>query len=70
MSILQAAKLDTFHLRYQWLKRTLKERSADQTTIFPASWKVQEALAERFCQETRCVFRRNRVRHLCVPWVT
>ena len=49
----QAGSLDNISRRYAWLNRMLKTYDHDHAAIFPPHWRVNEQLANAFCQGTR-----------------
>ena len=49
----EAASLDNISRRYSWFKRMLKTYDDQHAVIFPASWRVDEMLANAFCEGTR-----------------
>ncbi|GBF60474.1 vacuolar protein sorting-associated protein [Trichophyton mentagrophytes] len=53
----EAGSLDNISRRYSWFKRMLKTYDEEHMTIFPASWKVNEVLANIFCEGTRDDFK-------------
>ncbi|KAK2747533.1 Vacuolar protein sorting-associated protein 53 [Myotisia sp. PD_48] len=53
----EAGSLDNISRRYSWFKRMLKTYDEDHVSIFPASWKVDEILANVFCEGTRDDFK-------------
>ncbi|THC93914.1 hypothetical protein EYZ11_006596 [Aspergillus tanneri] len=53
----EAGSLDNISRRYSWFKRILKIYDEDYAAIFPASWRVDEILANVFCEGTRDDFK-------------
>lgn len=53
----EAGSLDNISRRYSWFKRIMKIYDEDYAAIFPASWKVDEILANVFCEGTRDDFK-------------
>ncbi|EEQ33201.1 vacuolar protein sorting 53 [Microsporum canis CBS 113480] len=53
----EAGSLDNISRRYSWFKRMLKTYDEEHMMIFPASWKVNEVLANIFCEGTRDDFK-------------
>lgn len=49
----EAGSLDNISRRYSWFKRMLKTYDEEHSSIFPVSWKVDECLANVFCEGTR-----------------
>lgn len=49
----EAGSLDNISRRYSWFRRILKIYDEENATIFPASWRVNEILANVFCEGTR-----------------
>ena len=49
----EAGGLDNISRRYAWLRRILGVYDDDHGAIFPALWKVNEALCKAFCDTTR-----------------
>ena len=49
----EAGGLDNISRRYAWLRRILGVYDEDHAAIFPAHWKVNEALCNAFCDTTR-----------------
>lgn len=49
----EAGSLDNISRRYSWFRRILKIYDEEYAPIFPASWKVDEILANVFCEGTR-----------------
>ncbi|KAL5611653.1 hypothetical protein BROUX41_000766 [Berkeleyomyces rouxiae] len=52
----EAGSLDNIGRRYAWFKRMMKTHE-EHATIFPAHWRVGEALTTAFCEGTRDDFR-------------
>lgn len=53
----EAGSLDNISRRYSWFNRMLKTYDMEHATIFPAHWKVNEMLANAFCEGTRDDFK-------------
>jgi vacuolar protein sorting-associated protein 53 len=53
----EAGSLDNISRRYSWFNRMLKTYDLEHATIFPAHWKVNEMLANAFCEGTRDDFK-------------
>ncbi|KAI9866515.1 MAG: Vacuolar protein sorting-associated protein 53 [Trichoglossum hirsutum] len=53
----EAGSLDNISRRYSWFKRMLKTYDEEHAAIFPSSWRVNEMLANTFCEGTRDDFR-------------
>lgn len=49
----EAGSLDNISRRYSWFRRILKIYDEEYTNIFPVSWRVNEVLANVFCEGTR-----------------
>ncbi|KAJ5139565.1 hypothetical protein N7448_002973 [Penicillium atrosanguineum] len=49
----EAGSLDNISRRYAWFRRILKIYDEENASIFPASWRVNEILANVFCEGTR-----------------
>ncbi|KAK1145915.1 Vacuolar protein sorting-associated protein 53 [Aspergillus melleus] len=49
----EAGSLDNISRRYSWFRRILKIYDEEYAPIFPASWRVNEILANIFCEGTR-----------------
>jgi hypothetical protein len=49
----EAGSLDNIGRRYSWFKRMLKSYDEQHSGIFPAIWRVDEVLANSFCEGTR-----------------
>lgn len=49
----EAGSLDNISRRYSWFKRVLKVYEEEHAAIFPASWKVNEVLANSYCDGTK-----------------
>lgn len=49
----EAGSLDNIARRYSWFKRLLKAYDEQHTAIFPFYWRVDEMLANAFCDSTR-----------------
>lgn len=53
----EAGSLDNISRRYSWFRRILKIYDEEYAGIFPASWRVNEILANVFCEGTRDDFK-------------
>lgn len=53
----EAGSLDNIGRRYSWFRRMLKTYDEEHSAIFPLSWKVNEVLANAFCDGTRDDFK-------------
>lgn len=53
----EAASLDNISRRYSWFKRMLKTYDDQHAAIFPSHWRVDEMLANAFCEGTRDDFK-------------
>ncbi|KAK4565397.1 Vacuolar protein sorting-associated protein 53 [Recurvomyces mirabilis] len=49
----EAGSLDNIARRYSWLNRMLKTYDAEHAILFPPQWRVNEMLANAFCETTR-----------------
>ena len=49
----EAGSLDNISRRYSWFKRMLKTYDDEHAFLFPAPWRVNELLANAFCESTR-----------------
>lgn len=49
----EAGGLDNIGRRYSWFLRLLKTFEAEHRGVFPAEWRVDEQLANAFCEGTR-----------------
>jgi len=49
----EAGSLDNISRRYSWFKRMLKTYDDEHAAMFPSSWRVNELLANAFCESTR-----------------
>ncbi|KAI9742319.1 MAG: Vacuolar protein sorting-associated protein 53 [Claussenomyces sp. TS43310] len=49
----EAGSLDNIGRRYSWFKRMMKTYDEEHSMIFPSSWRVNEMLANAFCEGTR-----------------
>jgi hypothetical protein len=49
----EAGSLDNISRRYSWFNRMLKTYDAEHAVLFPATWRVNEMLANSFCEGTR-----------------
>ncbi|KAJ6144227.1 hypothetical protein N7470_008122 [Penicillium chermesinum] len=49
----EAGSLDNISRRYSWFRRILKIYDEENAAIFPAAWRVNEILANVFCEGTR-----------------
>lgn len=53
----EAGSLDNISRRYSWFRRMLKIYDEEHAPLFPAFWRVNEMLANAFCESTREDFR-------------
>lgn len=53
----EAGSLDNISRRYSWFNRMLKTYDAEHAALFPATWRVNEMLANSFCEGTRDDFK-------------
>ncbi|MCJ1479007.1 Vacuolar protein sorting-associated protein 53 [Lambiella insularis] len=53
----EAGSLDNISRRYSWFKRMLKTYDDQHAAIFPSTWRVDEMLANAFCEGTRDDFK-------------
>lgn len=49
----EAGSLDNIARRYSWFNRMLKTYDAEHAALFPREWKVNEMLANAYCENTR-----------------
>lgn len=49
----EAGSLDNIARRYAWFKRMLKTYDDEHAAMFPPQWRVNEILANAFCESTR-----------------
>ena len=49
----EAGSLDNISRRYSWFRRLLKTYNNEHAALFPAFWRVNELLANAFCESTR-----------------
>ncbi|OAL07635.1 hypothetical protein IQ06DRAFT_208939 [Phaeosphaeriaceae sp. SRC1lsM3a] len=49
----EAGSLDNISRRYSWFNRMMKTYDVEHATIFPTQWRVNEMLANSFCEGTR-----------------
>jgi len=49
----EAGSLDNISRRFSWFKRMLKTYDDEHAAMFPPSWRVNELLANAFCESTR-----------------
>jgi hypothetical protein len=49
----EAGSLDNISRRYSWFRRMMKTYDDEHAAIFPTSWRVNEVLANAFCEGTR-----------------
>ncbi|KAH9809211.1 Vacuolar protein sorting-associated protein 53 [Teratosphaeria destructans] len=49
----EAGSLDNIARRYSWFNRMLRTYDAEHAVLFPAPWRVNEMLANAFCETTR-----------------
>lgn len=53
----EAGSLDNIGRRYSWFRRMLKTFEEEHAGLFPINWRVNEALANSFCEGTRDDFK-------------
>ncbi|KAF1969854.1 hypothetical protein BU23DRAFT_651745 [Bimuria novae-zelandiae CBS 107.79] len=53
----EAGSLDNISRRYSWFNRMMKTYDVEHAAIFPSYWKVNEMLANSFCEGTRDDFK-------------
>lgn len=53
----EAGSLDNISRRFSWFKRMLKTFDDEHAAMFPLTWRVNEMLANAFCESTRDDFR-------------
>jgi hypothetical protein len=53
----EAGSLDNIGRRYSWFRRMLKTYEDEYSAIFPREWRVNEVLANSFCEGTRDDFK-------------
>ncbi|KAL8781576.1 MAG: hypothetical protein Q9213_005926 [Squamulea squamosa] len=53
----EAGSLDNISRRYAWFRRMLKTYDDEHAIIFPATWRMNEMLANAFCEGTRDDFK-------------
>jgi hypothetical protein len=53
----EAGSLDNIGRRYSWFRRMLKTYEDEHAGIFPVQWRVNEVLANSFCEGTRDDFK-------------
>ena len=53
----EAGSLDNISRRYSWFRRMMKTYDEEHAAIFPAFWRVNEVLANAFCEGTRDDFK-------------
>ncbi|KAI9372802.1 Vps53-like protein [Aspergillus egyptiacus] len=53
----EAGSLDNISRRYSWFRRILRIYDEEYAAIFPASWRVDEILANVYCEGTRDDFK-------------
>ncbi|KAK5172339.1 Vacuolar protein sorting-associated protein 53 [Saxophila tyrrhenica] len=53
----EAGSLDNIARRYSWFNRMLKTYDSEHAMLFPAHWRVNEMLANSFCESTRDDYR-------------
>jgi hypothetical protein len=53
----EAGSLDNIGRRYSWFRRMLKTYEDEHAGIFPMQWRVNEVLANAFCEGTRDDFK-------------
>ena len=49
----EAGSLENISMRYSWFKRLLKTYDLEHASLFPPYWRVNEILANNFCEGTR-----------------
>lgn len=49
----EAGSLDNIGRRYSWFNRMLKTYDTEHAMLFPSHWRVNEQLANAFCEGTR-----------------
>lgn len=49
----EAGSLDNISKRYSWFRRMLKTYDDEHAAMFPSYWRVNETLANAFCESTR-----------------
>lgn len=49
----EAGSLENISMRYSWFQRMLRTYDGEHAAMFPASWRVNEQLANAFCESTR-----------------
>ena len=55
----EAGSLDNISRRYSWFNRMLKTYDTEHAVLFPQHWRVNEMLANAFCENTRDDYRSN-----------
>ncbi len=53
----EAGSLDNISRRFSWFRRMLKSYDDEHAALFPPVWRVNEMLANAFCESTREDFR-------------
>ena len=53
----EAGSLDNISRRYSWFKRLLRTYDEEHARLFPPHWRLNEILANAFCENTREDFR-------------
>lgn len=53
----EAGSLDNISRRYSWFNRMMKTYDVEHAAIFPAYWRVNEMLANSYCEGTRDDFK-------------
>ena len=53
----EAGSLDNISRRYSWFNRMMKTYDVEHAAIFPVHWKVNEMLANAYCEGTRDDFK-------------
>ncbi|KAK7726051.1 Vacuolar protein sorting-associated protein 53 [Botryosphaeria dothidea] len=53
----EAGSLDNISRRYSWFNRMLKTYDSEHAVLFPPHWRVNEMLANAFCEGTRDDFK-------------
>ncbi|KAL9099037.1 MAG: hypothetical protein Q9163_005403 [Psora crenata] len=49
----EAGSLENLPMRYSWFKRMMKTYDNEHAALFPPAWRVNELLANAFCEGTR-----------------
>ena len=53
----EAGSLENISMRYSWFKRMLRTYDNEHAFLFPTAWRVNEILANTFCEGTRDDFK-------------